>query len=139
MEAQVDAFEPNLPALLIFAAAWAACCIGGIHLAGMLPLSSAPAAVRSRGWAALVTLNGVLLAALLALTVAFSYRELRWSSAVVVGGAIFLFAPLAVQDLPERIRDGKAGLVLLVVMLLLALALLFLGGAPSGIIALNAR
>jgi hypothetical protein len=92
MEAQVDAFEPNLPALLIFAAAWAACCIGGIHLAGMLPLSSAPAAVRSRGGAALVIMNGVLLAALLALTVAFSYRELRWPSAVVVGGTIFLFA-----------------------------------------------
>jgi hypothetical protein len=138
MEAQVDAFEPNLPALLIFAAAWAACCIGGIHLAGMLPLSSAPAAVRSHGWAALVILNGVLLAALLALTVAFSYRELRWSSAVVVGGTIFLFAPFAVQDLPERIRDGKAGLVLLVIILVLALALLFLGGAASGIMASNA-
>lgn len=134
----MDAFEPNFRSLLIFAAAWAACCIGGIHLAGMLPLSSAPAAVRSRGGVALVILNGVLLAALLALTVAFSYRELRWSSAVVVGGAIFLFAPFAVQDLPERIRDGKAGLILLVFVLVLALALLFLGGAPSGIMVLNA-
>ena len=135
----MDAFEPNLPALLIFAAAWAACCIGAIHLAGMLPLASAPASVRSPGGTILVLLNGFLLMTVAALTVTFSYRELRWSSAVVVGGAIFLFAPFVVQDLPETIRDGKAGLVLLVFVLTLALALLFLGGAPSGIIALVRR
>jgi hypothetical protein len=121
----VDAFEPNLPGLLIFAAAWAACCVGAIHLAGMLPLSSAPAAVRSPGGTALVLLSGLLLAMLLVLTFAFGYGALRWSSTVVVGGAIFLVSPFLIQDLPSGLKDGKAGLVALIVILGAALALVF--------------
>jgi hypothetical protein len=128
----MEAFEPNLAGLLVFAASWAALCIGAIFLAGMLPLSAAPEAVRSAGGVALVAVNTALLLGLAILTVAHSYAELRWSSAVVVGGAIFLFAPFAIQDLPERLKNGLAGLALLFLVLCGALALLVLRGASPG-------
>ncbi len=134
---KVEVFEPNIPALLIFAAAWAVFCVGALHVAGMLPLSGAPDAVRSFGGVALVSVNVALLAGLLILTLAHSYAQLRWTSAVVVGGAIFLFAPFVVQDLPEKLKDGKAGLALLLILLIGALALLLLGGSMSGLGALS--
>lgn len=125
----MDVFEPNWQALSVFAFAWATLCIGGVLMAGMLPLSSAPLAARTPSGVALVTVNLLLLLGLLALTLAYGYAELRWTSAVVTGGMIFLFAPFAVQDLPEALKNGRAGLLLLFVLILAALALLQNGGA----------
>ncbi len=127
----MDAFEPNIAALLVFATAWAIFCVGVLQLAGMLPISAAPAAVRSPGGIVLVLLNAALLLTLLLMTFAYSYSELRWSSAVVVGGGIFLFSPFVIQDLPENIKNGKAGLIILLSLLTAALALLFATGATG--------
>jgi hypothetical protein len=127
-EVLMDAFEPNIRALITFSAAWWVCCAGIIHLAGMLPLSEAPSAVRSPGGSILIFLDAALLFGLIVLTLVFSHRELRWSSAVVVGGAIFLLSPFMTQDLPEAVKNGKAGLLLLFLLLLLALGLLFTAG-----------
>lgn len=124
----MDAFEPNVTGLLIFAAGWAAFCAGAIHVAGMLPISTAPEPVRSPFGVTLVALNVLLLAGVLVLTLAHVYGGLRWSSAIVVGGVIFLFAPFLVQDLPERFKNGMAGLGLLFLILLGVGYLLFVGG-----------
>jgi len=125
----MDVFEPNLPALLVFVFTWGVFCAGVVHVAGMLPLSSAPDGVRSPVGVLLVLLNVAMLAGLLALTLAHSYGELRWSSAVVVGGMIFLFSPFIVQDLPDRLKNGVAGMALLALLLIAALAVLLSGGA----------
>ncbi len=135
----MDAFEPNLPALIMFAAAWAVFCAGVVHVAGMLPLSSAPDGVRSPLGVLLILLNVAMLAGLLALTLALSYGELRWSSAVVVGGMIFLFSPFIVQDLPDRLKNGVAGMALLAVLLMAAFALLLSRGALGHLLSLTAR
>jgi hypothetical protein len=118
---------------MVFAAAWAAVCIGAVQLAGMLPISAAPEAVRSPAGITLVALNAVLLLGLFVTTFVYSYSELRWSSAVVVGGAIFLFAPFAIQDLPETIKNGLAGLVILLALLASAFGLLLASGAFAAI------
>jgi hypothetical protein len=125
----VEAFEPNIRALMVFAAAWSVCCAGVFYLAGMLPLSGAPAALRSASGNLLILLDAVLLFGLFALTMIFSYRELRWSSAVVVGGAIFLFSPFLTQDLPDAFRNGKPGLLALFLLLVAAFGLLLASGA----------
>jgi hypothetical protein len=120
----VSAFEPNLSALLIYAAAWLVCSAGFFHLSGMLPLSTAPVRLQSVSGSFLIILDSALLAGLLVLTVWFAYRELRWSSAIVVGGVIFLFAPFLTQDLPEKWKSGKPALVALLFLAVIALGLL---------------
>ncbi len=132
----MDAFEPNILGLTVFAIAWAILCIGGVLMAGMLPLSAAPVAARTPSGIFLVAVNLLLLAGLLVLTLAYSYAELRWSSAVVVGGMIFLFAPFAVQDLPDFLKNGRAGLMILLVLVMAALALLYSKGALQGVMQL---
>ncbi len=127
----MDAFEPNILALAVFALAWAVFCVGAFQLAGMLPISAAPDSVRSPGGIALILLNAALLLALFVVIFTYGYSELRWSSAVVVGGSIFLFSPFVIQDLPESIKNGKAGLIILLSLLTAALALLFATGATS--------
>jgi hypothetical protein len=133
-DAGVDAAELNIRALGVFAGAWAVCCAGAFHLAGHLPLAEAPSGGRSRGGAALILVNAVLLLALAALTVIYSHHELRWPFAVVLGGTIFLFSPFAIQDLPEALKNGKAGLVALFLLLLSALALVWKNGAHHSIL-----
>jgi hypothetical protein len=130
----VDAAELNIRALAIFAIAWAVCCAGAVHLAGHLPLAEGPSGGRSRSGAALILVNAVLLLALIALTLIYSHYELRWPFAVVLGGTIFLFSPFAIQDLPEALKNGKAGLVALFLLLLSALVLLWENGVHSSIV-----
>jgi hypothetical protein len=133
-EAGVDAAELNIRALGVFAVAWAVCCAGAVHLAGHLPLAEAPGGGRSRSGVALILVNAILLLALIALTVIYSHHELRWPFAVVLGGTIFLFSPFAVQDLPEALKNGKAGLVALFLLLLSALVLLWENGGHHSIL-----
>jgi hypothetical protein len=130
----VDAAGLNIRALVIFAIAWAVCCVGTVHLAGHFPLPEASDGRKSRGVTALILINAILLLALIALTLLYSRHELRWPFAVVLGGTIFLFSPFAIQDLPESLKNGKTGLAALLVLLLSALALLWESGAQHSII-----
>ena len=45
--------------------------------------------------------------------VLFAHQSLRWTSAVVLGGLIFLFTPPAFQAVPDDWRDSRAGLAVL--------------------------
>jgi hypothetical protein len=129
----VDAIEPNVQALALFAFAWLVCCAGAFQLAGHLPLSEVPAEVRSRGGTLLIILDAALLLVLLAITLIFSHHELRWPFAIVAGGMIFLFSPFAIQDLPDGLKNGKKGLAVLLLLLVGSIALLLESGAGRSI------
>jgi hypothetical protein len=130
----VDAAELSIRALGIFAIAWAVCCAGAVHLAGHFPLTEAPAKGGTRSGTVLILVNAVLLLALFALTLIYTLHELRWPFAVVLGGTIFLFSPFAIQDLPEALKNGKAGLLALFLLLISALVLLWANGAHQPVI-----
>jgi len=59
----------------------------------------------------------------------FCFHELRWTSIVISGGAIFLFSPFATQDLPDAFKHGTVGLAVLLLLLLASLGLLLNAGA----------
>lgn len=100
--------EPNLVALLWFAPLWAVCCLGFLHVAGLYPIGR-QAGVETP--LPLVLANTLLWLALLAGLIAFAGLELRWTTAVVTAGLLFLFLPAVFQALPPRWRDGRVGLV----------------------------
>jgi hypothetical protein len=75
--------------------------------------------------------NAVLLVALLAGTGLYGYAELKWSTLIVVTGLVVLFAPGLFEAWPARLRDGPAGLVVLVGVQILALAALAKVAGPS--------
>lgn len=129
----MSSIEPNLVTLLFVSAAWMVFCFGAFLIAGMLPLQSAPAAIQTPSGVFLVLANAFLLAFLFILLGLLGYRELRWTSMVVAGGLIFLLSPFLVQDLPERLKNGKAGLVILLPLLVVTLAALLSRGAGSAI------
>lgn len=120
------AIEPNWQALLVFLAAWLVGCVGLIYLSGSLPLKAAPQAVRDGAGPILVWTNLLALIILAILCLSFAISHLRWTSLIVGGGFVFLFAPFIVQDLPARLKDTKAGLSLLLGCLLAAVALVYL-------------
>jgi hypothetical protein len=125
--------EPNWPSLLWFCLFWGACCVAFLVVAGMLPLSRRPDDARRRGGAVLVLWNALLLAALAAGTWWFGAAELRWTSLVVFGGLVFLFAPALFEVWPAAWRDGRTGLAALLGGQALALALLYgVSGADLG-------
>jgi hypothetical protein len=117
----MDAIEPHWVASLCFAALATACALAVLILAGMFPLRARPDAARSSLALLLVAGNAVLLILLLTGTGFYGYTELRWSTLIVVAGLVVLFAPGLFQALPERLRDGRAGLVVLAGMLALGL------------------
>ena len=114
--------EPNGLGLLVFGAAFAVCCLGFFTVMGMFPLSARPAALAGVPAIALIVIN-LALVVLLALAAAlFAHQSLRWTSAVVLGGLIFLFTPSAFQAVPDDWRDSRAGLAVLGVIQVAALA-----------------
>ena len=125
------AIEPNWISLLWFAAFATVCAIAILVVAGMLPLSARPNAARSGSATLLVAGNAVLLAALLAGTCFYGYAELRWSTLIVVAGLIILFVPGLFEIWPSLLRDGSAGLLVLVGVQALALAALAKIAGPS--------
>jgi cytochrome bd-type quinol oxidase subunit 2 len=129
----VDSIEPNLAALLPFALCCAVACVAFLVLAGAFPLASRPDLAGSPAGRALAVGNALLLAALVASTAWFGFSHLRWTSLVIAGGSVFLFAPGLFQLWPERWRDGRAGLALLFCMLGASIAALqVIGGVfPS--------
>jgi hypothetical protein len=125
------AIEPNWISLLWFAVFATVCAIAILVVAGMLPLSARPNAARSGSATLLVAGNAVLLAALLAGTCFYGYAELRWSTLIVVAGLIILFVPGLFEIWPSPLRDGSAGLLVLVGVQALALAALAKVAGPS--------
>lgn len=105
--------EPNPAALLPFALCCAVASVAFLVLAGAFPLASRPDLARSPGGAALAVGNAALLALLVAGTAWFGWNHLRWTSLVLAGGSVFLFAPGLFHLWPERWRDGRAGLAIL--------------------------
>ena len=105
--------EPNGLALLLFIATFAACCLSFFTLVGMFPASTRPQSVSGLGGTALVLCNLALLIALLLGVSLFAHQTLRWTSAVVFGGLIFLFVPSLFEIVPNEWRDSRGGLAAL--------------------------
>jgi hypothetical protein len=120
----LGAIDPNGVALALFAATFAACCLSFFTLTGMFPASTRPPPVAGLSGNLLVLLNLALLAVLLIGVALFARETLRWSSAVVAGGLIFLFVPSIFEIVPNGWRDSRGGLALLVALQLASLALL---------------
>jgi hypothetical protein len=120
----MDAIEPHWIASLCFAALATGCALAVLILAGMFPLRARPDAARSSLALLLVAGNAALLILLVTGTGFYGYTELRWSTLIVVAGLVVLFAPGLFQALPERLRDGRAGLVVLAGMQALGLGVL---------------
>ncbi|MBV8925964.1 MAG: hypothetical protein JOZ74_11410 [Bradyrhizobium sp.] len=116
--------EPDGIGLLAFGAAFAVCCLGFFTIVGMFPASARPASLAGGPAMALIAVNLVLLVLLALAAVLFAHQSLRWSSAVVLGGLIFLFTPSAFQVVPEHWRDSRAGLAVLGTIQAAALAAL---------------
>ena len=109
--------EPNLVPLLWFALCCTVACVASLVLAGAFPLASRPDLAASPAGAALAVGNALLLAVLVAGTAWYGLSHLRWTSLVIAGGSVVLFAPGLFHLWPERWRDGHAGLALLFCML----------------------
>ena len=111
----MSAVEPNWPMALMLAGTWLVGCAGLLLVFGPLPLSAAPEAVRRGAGPVLVVAGLAVMAAVALSTVMLAADALRWTTSVVLGGFVFLFAPFAVQDLPASIKDSQRGLALVVV------------------------
>ena len=116
--------EPNLLPLLWFALCCTVACVAVLVLAGAFPLASRPDLAGSPGGTALAVGDALLLAVLVAGTAWFGWSHLRWTSLVIAGGSVFLFAPGLFHLWPERWRDGRAGLALLFCLLGVSIAVL---------------
>jgi hypothetical protein len=127
----MNAIEPHWVSLLWFAACSTVCMLALLTVAGMFPWRSRPEQARSAGATLLIAGNAVLLAALLTATCIYGYSELRWSTLIVVTGLIVLFAPGLFQAWPSSLRDGRAGLIALIGIQVVALAALAKVAAPS--------
>jgi hypothetical protein len=105
----MSVIEPNWPSLLVFLPAWLLGCAGLIYLSGSLPLSAAPSSVRVGFGPVLVWLNLAVIVVLCALTLGYALLQLRWTTLIIAAGAVVLFAPFAVQDLPGSLKDTQLG------------------------------
>jgi hypothetical protein len=117
--------EPNWPMALMLAGTWLVGCSGLLFLAGHLPLRSAPLAVRHGAGPALVWLGVGVMAAVAVATVWLAAEELRWTTTVVLGGFVFLFAPFFIQDLPVSIKETQSGLALVMAIGVVALGAIY--------------
>ena len=127
----MDAIEPHWISLLWFTAFATTCAVAFLVVAGMFPLRSRPDSAKSGTATLLVVGNAVLLIVLLTGTGWYGYTELRWSTLIVVGGLVVLFAPGLFEAWPLPLRDGSAGLIVLVGIQALALAALAKVGGPA--------
>jgi hypothetical protein len=78
---------------------------------------------------ALIAADLLLLVALAGGSIAYGVAHLRWTSLVIVAGLALLFAPALFNVWPHRLRDGTAGLVVLLVLFSASLGLLQQVGA----------
>ena len=110
---QMSAIEPNWTSLFIFIPAWLLGCAGLIHLSASLPPSAAAPPLRSTTGKILIWLNLIVLTGLCVLALGFAFDQLRLTSLIIAAGFVFLFSPLAVQDLPQSFQGSQLSLVLL--------------------------
>jgi hypothetical protein len=120
----VASIEPNWAALILFAAVWTVTCVALLTLIGMVPLRSRPNTTKGEVGAALVIANLALLALLSCGAILYAATMIRWSSAIIAGGLVVLFAPALFEVWPKDWRDSRAGLLLLIVVQAAALATL---------------
>jgi hypothetical protein len=120
----MNAIEPNGVALALFATTFAACCLSFFTLTGMFPARARPPAVAGHVGSLLVLFNLALLALLLGGVSLLAHETLRWTTVVVAGGLIFLFAPSIFEIVPNGWRDSRGGLIFLGALQLASLALL---------------
>lgn len=118
----MNSLEPNVIALFWFVLLWGICCLAFFQLAGMYPIRRGGAHDRML----LVLCNTLLWLVLAVGTLVFAWTELRWTTIVVMGGIVFLFTPALFQAMPDRLRDGSAGMVIGGVAIVAALGLLVL-------------
>ncbi len=109
--------EPNHAAIGWFSLCCTVACVAFLVLAGAFPLASRPDLTASPAGTALAVGDALLLIVLAAGTAWFGWSNLRWTSLVIAGGSVFLFAPGLFHLWPERWRDGRAGLALLFCLL----------------------
>jgi hypothetical protein len=127
----MNAIEPHWISLLWFAVLSTVCTLAFLVVAGMFPLRSRPESVKSKAGLLLVTGNAALLVVLSIGTALFGYRELRWTTLVVVAGLAVLFAPGLFEVWPSPFRDGRKGLAALIGIQILALATLAKIAGPA--------
>lgn len=120
--------EPNWPQLMVFMAAWLTVCAGVIYLSGHLPIAVAPRPVQEGAGPLLVWLNVLTMGGLAIVSILFAVAYLKWTSIIVSGGIVFLFAPFIVQDLPLPLKDTQAGLAVLLVVGAIVLAGVYVAG-----------
>ncbi len=102
--------------IILFAAGVFLAVMFALTASAMFPREHRPTALDSPMGGVLLYLSIVIVAALLVTTFWFGIQELRWYFVVIVAGAIVLFAPGLHDVLPERLREGVAGLVLGIVL-----------------------
>ena len=120
----MDAIEPNWTSLLWFAAFATVGMLALLLVAGRFPLGARPDSARTVASTLLAAGNALLLAVLLLGTGFYGFTELRWSTFIVSAGLVVLFAPGLFEAWPPSLRDGSAGLAVLVGIQMLALAAL---------------
>lgn len=121
--------EPNVAALPWFAIFALVVSAGFYVLAGVFPLATRPDLKRVPLDVALIAVDVLLLLVLAGGSIAYGVAHLRWTSLVIVAGLALLFAPALLNIWPHRLRDGMAGLVILLVVFGTSLGLLQRVGA----------
>lgn len=119
----MDAVEPNVFALLLFALLAGVASLVFYVLSGVFPLETRPD-LRSPLALTLTAGNIALLLLLLTGGLAYGMANLRWTSLVIVVGCAILFAPALFNVWPSRWRDGQTGLAIVFAGLSAALLLL---------------
>lgn len=118
----MSAVEPNWAMAIMLAGTWLIGCAGLLFVFGHLPLSAAPEPVKRGAGPVLVLAGLAVMAGVVVATVLMAAGALRWSTSIVLGGFVFLFAPFLVQDLPASIKETQGGLALVVAAGALVLA-----------------
>lgn len=107
-----------------FSLFWTVACVVSLVMAGAFPLTTRPDIAGSPGNRLLVCGNAALLLLLVIAATWFGVRRLHWTSLVLSGGLIVLFAPALFHAWPSRWRDGLIGQVLVSGIVSAAMALL---------------
>lgn len=127
----MSAIEPNWLSLIWFTVFTTTGAVAFLVIAGKFPLDTSVSQSKSALVIGLLIGNAVLVAALLAGAGVYGYSELRWTTLIVVGGLVILFAPALVEEWRWPMRSATAELGLLVGVQMLALAVLVKVGGSA--------
>jgi hypothetical protein len=97
--------------LVLFSALILVACLQGLAASGQFPREHRNPALASRFGA--ILLYGAIAISIVSLAVALlaAWRMIPWYAAIIGGGLAILFAPLTLQQLPDRFIDGRASLL----------------------------